>query len=194
MEGVFKIILKDITLDILKYIIPSIIFGFLSGILLYYINKFGIKTLILEVKKNFLEDRSYKWKILFFTYIYFIFDKTLLSRTFGANNNLELALTIPNILKMSNIKDNIEAIENLIFFIPYTFFLLQGFSIKKLKNILFMSFFTSLLIEILQFIIKIGTFQLSDLLYNTLGGVIGYIIYRIINIKNKGEKNEKKLS
>lgn len=186
MEEVFKIILKDITLDILKYIIPSIIFGFLSGIFLYYINKFGIKTLILEVKKNFLEDRTYKWKILFFTYIYFIFDKTLLSRSFGANNNLELALTIPNILEISEDRNNIGAIENLIFFIPYTFFLFQSFSLKKfkdIKNTLILSFLTSLVIEVLQLLTTLGTFQLSDLLYNTLGGVIGYIIYRIINIK-----------
>lgn len=174
--------------------IPSTIFGILSIVILYFLENIKLEELLKNIKIKFIKDKRYKWKLLFFVYIYFIFDKTLLSRTFGANNNLELALTIPNILKMSNIKDNIEAIENLIFFIPYTFFLLQGFSIKKLKNILFMSFFTSLLIEILQFIIKIGTFQLSDLLYNTLGGVIGYIIYRIINIKNKGEKNEKKLS
>lgn len=109
-----------------------------------------------------------------------------MDRIFGAENNIELALTIPNILKINNARDNIEAIENLIFFIPYTFFLFQSFSLRKLKSIkyiLILSFITSLTIEILQYTTTLGTFQLSDLLYNTLGGVIGYIIYRIIQYK-----------
>lgn len=181
-------IITDIVKDIIKYIIPSTIFGILSIIIQYFLENIELKRLLKNLKIKFIKDKRYKWKFLFFIYIYFILDKTLLDRTFGAKNNLELALTIPNILKINNARDNIEAIENLIFFIPYTFFLFQSFSLKKskdIKNTLILSFLTSLVIEVLQLLTTLGTFQLSDLLYNTLGGVIGYIIYRIINIKNK---------
>lgn len=139
-----------------------------------------------KLKINYLKNERGKWKFLFFIYLSFVLQKTLLNRTFGAENNLKLALAIPNILKMSKDRSDIEAIENLIFFIPYIFFLLQSFSLRKLKSIkyiLILNFITSLTIEILQYVTTLGTFQLSDLLYNTLGGVIGYIIYRIINIK-----------
>lgn len=139
-----------------------------------------------KLRIKYIKDKRGKWKFLFFVYFSFILQKTILNRTFGANNNLELALTIPNILEISEDRNNIGAIENLIFFIPYTFFLFQSFSLKKfkdIKNTLILSFLTSLVIEVLQLLTTLGTFQLSDLLYNTLGGVIGYIIYRIINIK-----------
>lgn len=47
------------------------------------------------------------------------------------------------------------------------------------------SFFNSLIIEIMQIIFKTGTFQVSDLVYNTLGGFLGIfvllIIIRLIN-------------
>lgn len=150
-----------------------------------------------KLKIKYIKNKIGKYQLLFFLYLSFILQKTLLRRSLGANNSLELALTIPNILEISDVRENIEAIENLIFFIPYTFFLLQSFSLRKLKSIkyiLILSFFTSLTIEVLQYVMTLGTFQLSDLLYNTLGGLVGYIIYKIINIRNKGEKNEKKLS
>lgn len=136
-----------------------------------------------KLKINYVKNERGKWKFLFFIYLSFILQKTLLNRTFGSNNNLELTLTIPNILEMSNSEENIEAIENLIFFIPYTFFLFQSFSLRKLKSIkyiLILSFITSLTIEILQYVTTLGTFQLSDLLYNTLGGIVGYILYKFI--------------
>lgn len=80
-----------------------------------------------KLKINYLKNERGKWKFLFFIYLSFILQKALLDRTFGAKNNLELALTIPNILKINNARDNIEAIENLIFFIPYTFFYFKVF-------------------------------------------------------------------
>ena len=136
-----------------------------------------------KLKIKYIKNKREKWKFLFFVYISFILQKTLLDRTFGAKNNLELALTIPNILEINNTEENVEAIENLIFFIPYTFFLLQSSLLQKIKrvnDILVLSFFTSLTIEILQYVTTLGTFQLSDLLYNTLGGIVGYILYKFI--------------
>lgn len=42
----------------------------------------------------------------------------------------------------------------------------------------------SLMIEILQLLLRLGTFQLSDIFYNTVGGVLGGMCYwGIIKIK-----------
>lgn len=190
MVKIIEIIATDILRDISEYIVPSTIFGILITVIIEYEKNLSIVEVLNKIKINIIKDKRYKWRLLFFIYVYFILDKTLLDRSFGANNNLELALTIPNILEISSARDNIEAIENLIFFIPFTFFLLQGFKVEKFKNIkkiLISGFLTSFSIEVLQFLTTLGTFQLSDLLYNTLGGLIGSIIYKIINIKNKGE-------
>ena len=42
------------------------------------------------------------------------------------------------------------------------------------------AFATSLFIEATQLIFKIGTFQMSDLLYNTLGGLLGALIFVLL--------------
>ena len=48
----------------------------------------------------------------------------------------------------------------------------------------------SLTIEFLQVLFHVGTFQISDLTYNTLGGCLGGMIYWLcIKIKGKGKSN-----
>ena len=77
------------------------------------------------------------------------------------------------------------ALENIVFFVPYTFLLLCSFPefiqnerpFKKLWKVLMFAFLTSVVIESMQFITKVGTLQISDLVYNTLGGFIGYLLY-----------------
>lgn len=79
-----------------------------------------------------------------------------------------------------------DAIENLILFIPFIILLLWAMRDKlikemKLKYVIFIAFkitfIFSLSIEFLQLFLRLGTFQFSDLFYNTLGGVIGGILY-----------------
>ena len=80
-----------------------------------------------------------------------------------------------------------ESIENFMLFIPFTILFLWALRTKlfgnevRLKKVLLYSFKVvgtfSLSIEFLQVLIHVGTFQLSDLCYNTLGGMIGGCIY-----------------
>ena len=54
------------------------------------------------------------------------------------------------------------------------------------------AFLFSLAIEFLQLFLRLGTFQLSDLFYNTLGGVLGGMIYWICwKIRGKKQKTGK---
>ena len=50
------------------------------------------------------------------------------------------------------------------------------YEIQRTKVALFIVFFLSFCIELLQLILSIGVFEISDLIGNTFGGVIGIAI------------------
>lgn len=52
-----------------------------------------------------------------------------------------------------------------------------------------MSFAMSLVIELIQLVTCIGTFQISDLVYNTLGGLIGAVIVLVVKMIYKKRKH-----
>ena len=85
-----------------------------------------------------------------------------------------------------------EAIENLMLFIPFVVLLLWAFRDKLLEEnhhgavrILWLSvkvtFVFSLGIEFAQLFLRLGTFQLADLFYNTLGGFLGGVMYAFLD-------------
>ena len=73
---------------------------------------------------------------------------------------------------------------NVIMMVPFSAAVLWSFG-KKIgngwKKILWQSgriaFIFSISIEILQLLLRLGTFQLSDIFYNIVGGMIGGLIY-----------------
>ena len=76
-------------------------------------------------------------------------------------------------------------IGNLIMFIPYGFFISYFLKIEKKFSVLILSLITSATIEITQLIIG-RVFDVDDILLNILGGLFGYLLYRILhNIKDK---------
>ena len=81
-----------------------------------------------------------------------------------------------------------ENIENLLLFVPFIpllFWMREEKEHNKKKPLqaaalmhsVSVSFGFSLLIELCQLFLKIGTFQLTDLFFNTLGGLLGGLIY-----------------
>ena len=49
--------------------------------------------------------------------------------------------------------------------------------IKILFKTILVAFIFSISIEMLQLLMRLGTFQLSDIFYNTVGGVLGGLMY-----------------
>lgn len=43
------------------------------------------------------------------------------------------------------------------------------------------SFEFSLLVETIQLVSKVGSFDVDDLMLNTLGGILGYVIFSLCN-------------
>lgn len=84
-----------------------------------------------------------------------------------------------------------EPIENILLFIPYTFCVLWAFPklcFKGKKEHFFRCVWKSFLvggisslgIEVIQLLFHVGTFQFSDLTYNTIGGIMGGIAYYVL--------------
>ena len=77
-----------------------------------------------------------------------------------------------------------ECIENVIMMVPFSSVVMWTFEEKMEKgwkkilcNSGKIAFIFSVSIEMLQLLIRLGTFQLSDIFYNTVGGVVGGLVY-----------------
>lgn len=84
---------------------------------------------------------------------------------------------------------NLKPILNIVLFLPICviiYFIAKNILNKPLthKRLFILtslfSFLISTTIELIQLIFKLGTFQLSDLAYNTLGGLIGALLFILI--------------
>ena len=162
-------------------------FSVLFMIVFPFAEKSGWKNLFKETFKRFKSDvkfRRYFYFVFFTTMILF---KTLFYRSLWLNPLSDVI----GVWGLHNKEGNLttQVIENVIMFVPFTvlFFWADKFVYLIWQSVK-VSFIFSLSIELSQLIFRLGTFQLSDLFYNTLGGVLGGIIYytldRIITHKN----------
>lgn len=70
-----------------------------------------------------------------------------------------------------------ETILNVVIFIPLGIYAGILFRNRAFGFNLLFFFLTSLMLEGLQFVFKLGTFDITDLLTNTTGGIIGYLLF-----------------
>lgn len=83
---------------------------------------------------------------------------------------------------------------NVAAFLPFgTFLPIFSTRCRRLLNTALYSFELSLLVELLQLVFKVGTFDVDDLMLNTLGGIIGFLIYvAVVHVAKKTGKREDK--
>ena len=82
---------------------------------------------------------------------------------------------------------------NVVIFIPFGFFMAMASKTRSVFAVTGYSFGLSLLIEAVQLLTKVGRFDVDDLLLNTVGGILGYIIFVICNaIRRMWDKNGKR--
>ena len=78
-----------------------------------------------------------------------------------------------------------ETFINLVLFIPFGMYLEYLFKNKRISNIATI-ILTSLCYEVLQYILHIGVSDITDIIMNTLGGVIGMIlVYIYLTVSTK---------
>lgn len=67
---------------------------------------------------------------------------------------------------------------NIVAFMPCGFFLpIVSRRSKKWYNTVIISFMFSLFVETIQLISRVGSFDVDDLLLNTAGGILGFVLY-----------------
>lgn len=71
-----------------------------------------------------------------------------------------------------------EVILNIIIFIPFGLYLRMLDS--SIKKAIFTGFVTSLTLEVCQFILAIGSFDITDIITNTLGVILGICFYALL--------------
>lgn len=77
---------------------------------------------------------------------------------------------------------------NVAIFVPFGFFMPMASRYRSFSLTTVYSFGLSLIVECFQLIFQVGTFDVDDLLLNTIGGAIGYIVF-VIFMLIRGKKD-----
>ena len=140
----------------------------------------GWKSAIVTWYKKFKESMFFrKLFVLVFVSSLVLF-RTLLNRNLWMNplSNVMGGWSIWETVNGER-KLTTECIENVIMMVPFSGMFMWTFNVKG--KIVWQSgkiaFIFSVVIEMLQLLLRLGTFQLSDIFYNTVGGVIGGVCY-----------------
>jgi glycopeptide antibiotics resistance protein len=99
--------------------------------------------------------------------------------SYMGNRNVNL-IPFSEFLISKNKIDVGEIILNVVIFVPLGIY--AGVLFKRWTfriNLLFF-FLTGLMFEVLQFILKVGAFDITDIITNTLGGIIGLMVFTTI--------------
>ena len=150
----------------------------------------GLKSTLTKWVQEFKEKKDFRKVFLLAFYVALVLFRTLFNR-FAWTNPLQNVIGTFGLYN-ANGEFTTEAIENIILFIPLIFLWLwavdgQGFTFLKivsfaLKNALLCSF----LIEMAQLLLRVGQVQISDLVYNTLSGILGGCCYWVfLRIREK---------
>ena len=145
----------------------------------------GWKSAIVTWYQKFKGSVSFRKLFLLAFVISMILFRTLLNRNLWMN-------PLSNVMGGWGIWETVngeqklttECIENVIMMVPFSAIVMWTFGEKignGWKKILWysgkMAFIFSISIEMLQLLLRLGTFQLSDIFYNTVGGLIGGVCY-----------------
>lgn len=79
-----------------------------------------------------------------------------------------------------------ELLENIVLFIPFGIYL--SMYMQNLKQKILIIFVTSFTLEVMQYILAVGGTDITDLITNTCGGIIGIFLYSLATKIFKGKR------
>lgn len=125
--------------------------------------------------------------IIFIYYSILLFNMAFFARyNIVDSYNIIPFKSITNIFKNGSIYSIIINIfGNLLIFVPLEYFIVELLNVKKIYINFVISFITVLIIEILQFIFKVGVFDVDDLILCVFGMNLFFIIYLKNEVKNR---------
>jgi glycopeptide antibiotics resistance protein len=83
-------------------------------------------------------------------------------------------------LMLNGKADVSEIVSNVVIFVPLGIYAGVLFNRWNYRRQLFFFFLVSLIVEALQFAFAVGAFDVTDIINNTLGGIIGLLIFKAI--------------
>ncbi len=127
-------------------------------------------------------------KIFFILYIAFIIYFLLFSEWYGRTGSMQAfhynLKLLREIRRFWEYREQLGAYAvftnlfgNVLVFVPFGFFMPMASRHRSFVSALFYSFGLSLCVECFQLVTKVGSFDVDDLLLNTVGGVLGYVIF-----------------
>lgn len=142
--------------------------------------------------KEIIKNRITKaGRLLFYLYIillsYFLFFSERYGRASIAEDyryNLELLKEIKRFIRYREVVGfesfAVNILGNILAFAPFGFFLpLLNKKYRRFFYATFLSILFTLVIELMQMFLRVGIFDVDDILLNTIGGMLGYISFTI---------------
>ena len=184
--------IKRVITDILTAFYQPFWFALLLAVVFMFAYKYNtnLKQALKQWFSWFKNEKQFRRVFYFAFYTVMVLFRTLFDRTLFEN-------PLSNVFGEWGFYEevngqpvfNANVPENIIMLAPFIILLFVSFKEKFFKDkVIFLkvlghsfviSFLSSLTIEMLQLLLHLGTWQLSDLFYNTLGGVIGGMLYFI---------------
>ncbi len=198
-----KTIIGKIIIDILISIYQPFWFAILLSIMTMFFYLYvkcpegagkGWKVAVYTWISYFKKDREFRKKYILFFYITMVLFKTLINRDMWMNP-LSDVWGVWGIYTYNSETGQrvltLECIENFFLLMPYIILIFWNFEGKIFGKKVYIgkivlesikiAYLSSLTIELLQLLLRLGTFQISDLFFNTAGGLVGGIVYFLVN-------------
>ncbi len=184
MKQTIAQIITNILMAFYQPLLFALLLAILGMFLVLYVGEHGWKQSVKDWWDGFRHENIFRKEFFLVFYVGLILFRTLLNRDMWLN---PLSKVLDNwTMHYPDGSLSTEPVENVILFLPYIFVLLgilQDKATVKMRvgemfrKALMLSFSSSLTIELLQLVLRLGTFQISDLVYNTLGGLLGGVAW-----------------
>ncbi len=130
-------------------------------------------------------------KVLFVVYILFILYFLIFSDWYGRNQVMEdyhyNLVPFREIIRFWEYRHKlglwsaINLFGNVLVFVPFGFFDPMASKCRSFWNTLIDGLFLSMVVEVFQLITKVGRFDVDDLILNTVGAIVGYLLFVTCN-------------
>lgn len=142
-------------------------------------------------------------KILFVLYIIFVFYFLLISEIYGRTGEMQdyhyNLVLFKEIKRFWNYRRQLgifatatNLLGNVLVFLPFGFFMAMASKYRSFLSTVTYSLALSLTVEISQLFMKVGCFDVDDLLLNTLGGMLGFIAFAVCNVIRRNYAKKKR--
>ena len=142
-------------------------------------------------------------KVLFVLYIIFVFYFLLISEIYGRTGEMQEyhynLVLFREIKRFWNYRRQLgifatvtNLLGNVLIFLPFGFFMAMASKYRSFLSTLVYSFALSLTVEISQLFMKVGCFDVDDLVLNTIGGMLGFITFAVCNVIRRNYAKKKR--